>query len=125
MELASMLAASADTRQVSATPFNYLIFIVAVLFLLLILAAGFWDYTVQRNILYLVVLALSSSMVFAFLPFDASFAYRDLFKAGGTAAIFGFCLYITTDFTAKDYITQKVNADSQITNLNSILKEKE
>ena len=121
---------STNADKVSAAPlgktrFDYLIFVVAVCFLLIILLAGFIDSTIQTNILYLVVVSLSSSMVFAFLPFDATFHYRELFKAGGTAAVFGFCLYIVTSFTANDYMSKKNNADIQINNLQQSLKDRD
>ncbi|WP_155765438.1 hypothetical protein [Mesorhizobium erdmanii] len=105
--------------------FDYIIFFVAILFLSVILFAGFKDPTVQSNILYLVVLSLSCSMVFAFLPFDARFEYKSLFKAGGTAAVFGFCLYIVTNFTGHEYIENKRRADDQITALQGIIKDKD
>jgi hypothetical protein len=101
------------------------IFCVAILFLSAILYAGLQVETIQRNILYLVVLSLSCAMVFAFLPFDARFEHSAIFKAGGTAAVFAFCLYMVTSFTEKNYLDYKVQADQQITSLRESLTAKE
>jgi hypothetical protein len=101
------------------------IFCVAVIFLCAILYAGLQVETIQRNILYLVVLSLSCAMVFAFLPFDARYEHGAIFKAGGTAAVFAFCLYMVTNFTEKNYLDNKVRADEQITSLRDSLTAKE
>ena len=101
------------------------IFCVAVLFLCGILYAGFMVETIQRNILYLVAISLSCAMVFAFLPFDAKFEHSAIFKAGGTAAIFAFCLYIVTNFTEKNYLDYKLSADQQLSSLRESLAAKE
>jgi hypothetical protein len=104
---------------------DYIVFSVAVLFLVAILAAGFIEETIQRNVLYLVVLSLSCAMVFAFLSYDARFAYKTIFRAGGTAAVFAFRLYITTNFTEKGYLDYKRSADGQITSLKGIIDNKD
>jgi len=104
---------------------DLIVFIVAVLFLIAILLAGFKVETIQSNILYLVVLSLACAMVFAFLPFDASVNHQGFIRAGGTAAIFAFCLYVVTGFTEKNYLANKASADSQITALQKILASKE
>ncbi|TBY82342.1 hypothetical protein [Rhizobium leguminosarum] len=104
---------------------DYVIFAVATIFLAAILFVGIKDETAERNVLYLVVLSLSCAMVFAFLPFDARFAYRSIFRASGTAAIFAFSLYITTHFAEKGYLDAKRNADLQISNLQAIIEGKD
>ncbi len=68
---------------------------------------------------------MSCSMAFAFLPYDARFEYKTIFRAGGTAAIFGFCLFMTMTFTEKDYIEKKLSADSQISSLEEIIAAKD
>ena len=101
------------------------IFLVAILFLSVILFAGFKVEAIQRNVLYLVVLSLSCAMVFAFLPFDSRVETSGFLKAGGTAAVFAFCLYIVTNFTEKGYLAYKENADRQISILNDTLNNRD
>jgi hypothetical protein len=101
------------------------IFFVAVFFLSTILFAGFEVEEIQRNILYLVVLSLSCAMVFAFLPYDSRVETSGFLKAGGTAAVFAFCLYMVTNFTEKGYLKYKENADLQISILNDTLSSRE
>jgi hypothetical protein len=76
--------------------FDYIMFVVAVWFLLLILIVGLWD-DVQYNVIYLVCLSLACAMVFAYLPFAAELN-AGWFKAGGAAAIFAVCMWQTLPF---------------------------
>jgi hypothetical protein len=113
-----------DYSQKKLRLFDYVVFGVAVFLLAVILYVG-KEGEAKENILYLVALSLATSMTFAFLPFDANFEYKGLFRAGGTAAIFGFSLYIVTSFTEHGFATQKKSSDAQITALSELLKEKD
>ena len=83
--------------------FDYIMFAVAVWFLLLILIVGLWG-DVQYNIIYLVCLSLACAMVFAYLPFVAELN-AGWFRASGAAAIYAVCMWQTLPF-AKE-ITQQ------------------
>lgn len=105
--------------------FNYVVFLVAVGFLSVILYVGYTKPEIHSNLIYLFVLSLSSAMVFAFLPIEASFQFADVFKAGGTAAVFGFSLFSVLHFTGNSYDEKLKNANSQLSNLDYISKSKD
>ena len=96
--------------------FDYIMFVVAVWFLLLILIVGLWD-DVQYNIIYLVCLSLACAMVFAYLPFVAELN-AGWFRASGAAAIYAVCMWQTLPF-AKE-ITQQ-NFRKKIESANSLV----
>jgi hypothetical protein len=92
---------------------DYIMFVVAVWFLLLILIVGLWD-DVQYNIIYLVCLSLACAMVFAYLPFVAELN-AGWFKAGGAAAIFAVCMWQTLPF-AREFTQQKFHKKMESAN---------
>ena len=48
-------------------------------------------------VVFFVVLALAVAMVFAYLPFQANLGWP-WFRASGTAAVFGFVLWLSMNF---------------------------
>ncbi|QIO58726.1 hypothetical protein ELI20_01120 [Rhizobium ruizarguesonis] len=77
---------------------NNVMFLFAVIVLIAILGAGYWRDDLQYNLMFLISLSLSCSIVFAFLPFSAEVGLEGWLKAGGTAAIFAVCLWQTVPF---------------------------
>ncbi|MBY5801533.1 hypothetical protein [Rhizobium leguminosarum] len=77
---------------------NNAMFLFAVVVLVAILSAGYWQKDLQYNLMFLISLSLSCAIVFAFLPFSAEVGLEGWLKASGTAAIFAVCLWQTVPF---------------------------
>jgi hypothetical protein len=113
---------------------NNFMFLFAVAVLVIILVAGSIRDNLQYNLMFLIALSLSCSIVFAFLPFSAEVGIEGWLKAGGTAAIFAVCLWQTVPF-AKEMLKsdhdrqQKIFdrslADDELKAKNSLLADKE
>jgi hypothetical protein len=89
---------------------NNAMFLFAVFVLIGILIAGSWRDDLQYNMMFLIALSLTCSIVFAFLPFSAEVGLDGWLRASGTAAIFAVCLWQTVPF-AKDML--KADHDRQ------------
>jgi hypothetical protein len=116
------LYAASDLRK--TTLFEWVVFLVAVLILIAILGLGAKYDTLQFNILFLVILSLSCAMVFAFLPFHAEITWL-WFKAGGTAAVFGLCMWQVVPYATANHqgVIQSLNETTD--RLDSTLKERD
>jgi hypothetical protein len=102
---------------------DYVKFIVAVGFLLLLVALGWLRDDSQYNMLFLTLLALACAMVFVYLPGTAEMNVG-WFKAGGAAAIFGVVMWVTVplaqDFKKANY---KEKYDTQNALIESLKKD--
>src|SRR5271166_1047548 len=104
----------ADLRK--PTPFEWVLFLVAVLILVAIIGLGAKYPEYQYNILFVVPLSLACAMVFAFLPFQAEIAWQ-WFKAGGTAAVFGVCLWQLVPYARANYFDRIRSGEAIIASL--------
>jgi hypothetical protein len=108
-----------EQRPVNSTqPRESTKFFIAIGFLLLLVALGWFRDESQNNILFLTLLALACSMVFVYLPLATAELNVGWFKAGGAAAVFGVVLWLTIPF-AQDL--KKSNYESTIAAQNVLI----
>lgn len=81
---------------------SYVLFFAALAILVSILTVGALREVLQYNLFYLMAASLAVAILLAFIPLRIDLELSGLLRAGGAAAIFAFCFWVTKPF-AEDY----------------------